>query len=72
MQVTGKVQSLYPCDGGQIDVESFHFTQGLRNQTGKNVHAQIHICFMLDLVIYTVTFVILDLLQLYYMIGFHL
>ncbi|KTG41223.1 hypothetical protein cypCar_00001808 [Cyprinus carpio] len=29
VQVTGKVQSLYPCDGGQIDVESFHFTQGL-------------------------------------------
>ncbi|XP_039520361.1 sperm-associated antigen 17 [Pimephales promelas] len=29
VQVTGKVQSLYPCDGGQIDVESFHFTQGM-------------------------------------------
>ncbi|XDV49401.1 hypothetical protein PO909_018659 [Leuciscus waleckii] len=29
VQVTGKVQSLYPCDGGQIDVESFHFTQGI-------------------------------------------
>ncbi|XP_048067291.1 sperm-associated antigen 17 isoform X1 [Megalobrama amblycephala] len=29
VQVTGKVQSLFPCDGGQIDVESFHFTQGL-------------------------------------------
>ncbi|XP_016389993.1 sperm-associated antigen 17 [Sinocyclocheilus rhinocerous] len=29
VQVAGKVQSLYPCDGGQIDVESFHFTQGL-------------------------------------------
>ncbi|XP_042617756.1 sperm-associated antigen 17-like isoform X2 [Cyprinus carpio] len=29
VQVTGKVQSLYPCDEGQIDVESFHFTQGL-------------------------------------------
>ncbi|XP_043103168.1 LOW QUALITY PROTEIN: sperm-associated antigen 17 [Puntigrus tetrazona] len=29
VQVAGKVQSLYLCDGGQIDVESFHFTQGL-------------------------------------------
>ncbi|XP_026067184.1 sperm-associated antigen 17 isoform X2 [Carassius auratus] len=29
VQVTGQVQSLYPCDGGQIDVERFHFTQGL-------------------------------------------
>ncbi|XP_051950520.1 sperm-associated antigen 17 isoform X1 [Xyrauchen texanus] len=29
-QVTGSVQSVYPCDGGQIDVESFHFIQGLR------------------------------------------
>ncbi|XP_058641173.1 sperm-associated antigen 17 isoform X2 [Onychostoma macrolepis] len=29
VQIAGKVQTLYPCDGGQIDVESFHFTQGL-------------------------------------------
>ncbi|RXN35878.1 sperm-associated antigen 17 [Labeo rohita] len=27
VQVTGKVESFYPCDGGQIDVESFCFKQ---------------------------------------------
>ncbi|XP_067270329.1 sperm-associated antigen 17 isoform X2 [Pseudorasbora parva] len=39
VQVTGKVQSLFPCDGGQIDVESFHFTQGL---------AQVKVCVKKD------------------------
>ncbi|XP_055023578.2 sperm-associated antigen 17 [Misgurnus anguillicaudatus] len=30
VQVYGEVQSLFPSDGGQIDVESLHFIQGLR------------------------------------------
>ncbi|XP_056319183.1 sperm-associated antigen 17 [Danio aesculapii] len=29
VRIIGKVESLYPCDGAQIDVESFGFTQGL-------------------------------------------
>ncbi|XP_056585787.1 sperm-associated antigen 17 isoform X4 [Triplophysa dalaica] len=30
VQVCGEVQSFYPSDGGQIDMESFHFKQGLK------------------------------------------
>ncbi|XP_050972826.1 sperm-associated antigen 17 [Labeo rohita] len=39
VQVTGKVESFYPCDGGQIDVESFCFKQGL---------TQVQVCVKKD------------------------